>query len=379
MTFIEKFGWLFQFQKFVSIPNYSESGNVTKVLLAIRRIILVLALCQALHDIITILYVQNFRPIKLSKEISIMFKLLTNISFLANRCGFIFLILYSVLSNKYHLQLISTVLNFENRICCFIKINNHENILKRNFINIETVSVILYIVIFTSLYYVFGSVDHDIKSIISHSFFTIILTCDALTILYCVNFLKRMTFFANILLNDNYDQRKYLLYMKLVFEYFKIIPLINSSLCGMIFVIIFKQIFMGCLTLYHNLLLFQYQHLALGEMYDIVFVFMWKFQYIIYIILLSLAGNKLTDKIQNLLRKQNSMNCIHYDKSRKFQNNCNKQQFLLWRFHIKTKIVVGSTEINNSGIFSMFSFIITCLIIILQFGQAEDDILTPGM
>uniref|UniRef100_A0A3F2ZEK0 Uncharacterized protein n=1 Tax=Phlebotomus papatasi TaxID=29031 RepID=A0A3F2ZEK0_PHLPP len=378
MTFIDRLGWLFQFQKFISIPNYDENGKVKRTHIVIRRILLALALCQALHDIISIVYFRDIRPIKVSKELSAVFHFLMDISFFANRCGFIFLILYSVLSNKHHLQLISTVLNFENRISYLNNYKNYENFQKFNIRNIEAIGVTLYIVIFTSLYYVFGSVDHDIKSIISHSFFSILLTCDALTILYCVNFFKRMTFFANILINDNYNQRKYRLYMKLIFEYFKIIPLITSSLGGMIFVIIFKQILMGCFALYYNLFLFQYQHLTLGEIYIIIFCFIWRIQYSINIVLLSSAGNKLTDKIQNLLKKQNCMSRFYYDESEKLQQ-FNIQQFLLWKFHIKTKIVVGLTEINNSDIFSIFSFIATCIVIIMQFWQTEDGILTVDL
>uniref|UniRef100_A0A3F2ZDA2 Gustatory receptor n=1 Tax=Lutzomyia longipalpis TaxID=7200 RepID=A0A3F2ZDA2_LUTLO len=373
MSFVHRLGWLFEFQKIISIPNFSENGNIRPISIALRIIILILSFSFTCIDIVNIGINGNIHPFRISKmNSSALFTFLTSASFFSNRLGFIFLIIYSLISNRSHLKFIKSALQFENRTGNYIKpsLKNRKIKIIRNLLVFLT---IVFYVIISILSYPFHSIDFDTKSILSHIFFGIVLIIDILTIYYCSCIFKEFLNFTELLVKY-FNVSSHSNYLDILMDLFRIIPLLNSALGGTVFVIISKQILMGCLSVYYNIWLFTSHPLTASETYILVCSAMWRSHYMISVALLYISGNKLTEKIEELLRKQNNLSCWMEERNLEKYHKFNKEQFQLWRFHSETRLLAtGSTEINNSGIFPIFSFIVTCLVIMIQFKQMEDS------
>lgn len=288
MSFVDRLGWLIQIQKLVSLPNYSESRKVKLSVVVFRVLAIALGLCQAFSDIVALIF--DMHPLRSSTKITELFDFLEDSRFFVNRCGFIVLILYNIKNNHSHLRLISEILEFERKY----------EILKfqRNkYKNIVIFVSIMFVWTYSCLYYAFGTISLDIKSIISHSLFTSIFTVDALTILYCIYFIREIRGFAKILLLKKITEEQYQRFMMLIVDFFKIIPLVNTVLSGMIFVIFAKKVIMACLAVYHNVFLFKNNNLTPGDVYIVVASMCWRVHFLINIFCLSSEGSKFAKTV----------------------------------------------------------------------------------
>lgn len=296
MSFTDRLGWLFTLNKFVSIPTFSKNGQVKFYISAIRIFPILLALCQANYDIINLTFVHDITPLMISQKMSSLHGFIIDFNFICNRLGFIFLILIGLRDSTHQIHIIRSILKFEENLKLLKRSNIKSSKTTYN-VNIHFVISTILIYITSLLYFVFKVVDGQLKSILSHNFYSFIVIFDNYLVLYLLAFLREYTKFVEILIGENCSYEEYYFYMSLINEILKMIPLLNSAFGGVIWGLMIKNVVLATLVLYIGLWMCIEALSTMNGIYLLIITFLYLSLYTINLTLLCNIGCNLSNKV----------------------------------------------------------------------------------
>uniref|UniRef100_A0A3F2ZD96 Gustatory receptor n=1 Tax=Lutzomyia longipalpis TaxID=7200 RepID=A0A3F2ZD96_LUTLO len=371
MTFTTALGIPFSFQKYTTIPNYSEKSHLKSYNIFLRMLPFTFCIALLIFEFVDTKFFFYAQPFHLSRDISGVVDFGMKLFYFVNRLGLACMIVAGLKNNSYHLRLIKRIRAFEKKIGSspLKKDLNH-----LNRANIESFANIFINITMVMTNYIFKAIYIEFSAVLLHLIFLVLAIASNTMILYFINFFRELVkMIAEIL--TKYKTSNHFEFSSLTKEFFNIIPLVNSALGDIIFINIIQHVIMSALTLYCLIwLLLEGSYLEAHKVLIFTCI-LWLVQVFGVIILLCRVGNKLTKKIQELWEFQNIFCFSENEHQEKFLLFL-KEQLLLWKFHTETRIIAaGSIEINNSGYFSVLSVITTYLIIIVQFKQMEDDLI----
>uniref|UniRef100_A0A3F2ZEI8 Gustatory receptor n=1 Tax=Phlebotomus papatasi TaxID=29031 RepID=A0A3F2ZEI8_PHLPP len=373
MSFVEAFGMLFTFQKWTTIPNYTENAKIKKHVILVRMTPFTIGIFLIIFEISKTKFFINVRPISLDKNISDLVTFAMKMCYFVKRCGISCMIFCGLKNNATHLRLIRKV------SCLKEKFRNDSIKSKSTFWKRSNVEGVLNIAVNLSggvSYYIFGVIDHEFAPMLLHALFILILIVENMMVLYFINFFRQILQILSVLIRESEIIGSSLTFFAVVKDFFEIVPLFNSALGGIIFVNIVQHIAIAALTLYSLIWLLIEGHHMKSQIFITVTCCIWLIENFLIILAVCSVGNTVSKKMQQLLDFQKRIYCSIEDESQPKLLQFNKEQFQLWKFHADVKIIAaGSTEINNSGYFSVLSFIVTYLIILMQFKQMEEGII----
>uniref|UniRef100_A0A3F2ZEJ3 Gustatory receptor n=1 Tax=Phlebotomus papatasi TaxID=29031 RepID=A0A3F2ZEJ3_PHLPP len=366
MTLTETLGYLLTIQKFITIPNFTENFYQKKWITILRILPILIFVFTAICDgIYAILYVN----IPQLGEVSALAEFVIGVNLISDRLSITFILVQGVIVNGLHIRLLKSVKEFEDNLVSSKHPKKQKKCLSSNIYLI--LNIILNLAI-NSGFYVINNSDYDIAATIRHHLHVLGMLLSDFVILYLINFIKHISVLAILLLGQkNLNETETNKLFQNSFAFISRISLMNSTLGGMLLITFFQYILSSSLAVYFVVWLIFGTGYFPGKIFLILTCLIWILRSSIHIIYLSILGNNFENKIQKLSRLLSTRNPTENESSEVVEFNRN--QFLMWSFHAETRILAGGyMAINNSGIFSILSFIVTCLVVLLQFKQMED-------
>uniref|UniRef100_A0A3F2ZD89 Uncharacterized protein n=1 Tax=Lutzomyia longipalpis TaxID=7200 RepID=A0A3F2ZD89_LUTLO len=369
MSLLHSLGFLLTIQKFHTIPNFSIDSKISFIIIVLRVIpICILILVGLFHPIILSILFPNYVS-RHSVLISV-----------ANFVGVSeFLIHYMALSlifalgikyNRLHVGLLIDIISFEKKLkeqlkdfktnYCFVKIIFIFEILIILFFNYGF-SVSLFVAYGgrLTLYDIISHLVHTTTTMLNDSF--ILYICHILWELKKITFLLR-NYLKKSQIKDNFT---------IINGFLKLIRHVNRAL-GPLIIITYLQHIISCSLGMYYIFWFSFNIIRAG--FSIHFIFgsiFWAARDIFYLTFLSSLGNYLENQTDELLNWQNREEFPDTSKNKRENEYFCKHR--LWIRHLERGVIAsGSRKINNSGMFSIITFVINFMVILIQFQNMED-------
>uniref|UniRef100_A0A3F2ZEK5 Uncharacterized protein n=1 Tax=Phlebotomus papatasi TaxID=29031 RepID=A0A3F2ZEK5_PHLPP len=370
MVLVRNLGLLLQFQKYVTLIQYSEYTKVKTYQIVLRIIPSSFISFYAIYSFFEYI---NLAVASILKEASITALFAMDMDLIINRLNFLLTFCLGFTTSRSHIRLISSLSKLEKKLTDPSKRAEPSKIFLRSNIDIF-INIFFHILIHLSFILLnFENYDHKII-LNGHLIQILIMMFNDFLILYGIHFLKEFSNLAN--LTSLEKNRNILNYFKLLECFLKHISSFNSALAGLLAIIYFQNI-CSCAISVYIIFWIKFE----GDLFEKKFFFfafiVWAFsafKNFYYVTYLSTVGNRAKENINILM---DSVTKLEEKLPGRFIDKIvifNKNSLQKWRFHIETRVLVGkSSEINNSGIFSIVSFVSTCLLILLQFKQLEDS------
>lgn len=277
--------FLLKIQTFVTIPNFSEHGRVSRLKVTCKIFPFLILLSIFLSETIYILF-GNINPIPSLNNKSDFIEFSTRAVYSVNRLEIIAIIIVSYKNNKHHLTCIKSVLNFRKK---FVPSKKNDKKL------IGIVIFVIHYSCYISYYYILDSSEFNFLYVVMHFLFIVYMFVNDTLTLYCITILRHLRKFALELINTQEHPRNNYNLHTLMEEFLKIIPLINTTFGEMIFVMLFRNAFSCTLALYFILCLKVEETFTKNKIKLTIACTIWIYQALVYIFCISTTASKLTN------------------------------------------------------------------------------------
>uniref|UniRef100_A0A3F2ZD92 Uncharacterized protein n=1 Tax=Lutzomyia longipalpis TaxID=7200 RepID=A0A3F2ZD92_LUTLO len=365
MSFTENLGILLKFQKICILPNYQLPREDKTFTLILRLFPLFIAISFGLHGIYEVTG-QNGIMISVGSGMN---DLLLIMDKFVNVYGLITILIFGYVRNKWHLNLIETLVRIEKDLTKHFNIQRSKGRCWRIYFD-------LIINLFQNFLINFFS---DISSPIPWTVFalkiclldSILMLVDDFIILYVIHFIKQTTSLIR-LLKINFE-RDILHSFSLMDEFLKIVPELSISFGGMLYVL-FAVHFCICVGAGYFLFLFIFDDNQFQEFIVLLVSLIYFLRSLVYVGYLSFVGNNFSRELDGLFEICHRITISSNARSElKRTLDFNKAQFHLRRFFSPSYIVIGRAyKMNISGLFSIMSITATYFLVLVQFKQLEE-------
>uniref|UniRef100_A0A3F2ZD65 Gustatory receptor n=1 Tax=Lutzomyia longipalpis TaxID=7200 RepID=A0A3F2ZD65_LUTLO len=377
MSFTDALGLLFSLQKPLLLPYNATIGtknpSKSKIVNVLLKILYWIPLTLFLSIFVTEISLTNFYfdftiPLFRGDE-SYIINIVLFIGALSPRIAVILMMCTNLKNRQTFLQLLKEIEMLENRLKPFSFKRKIKFFSKSN-IQALLIIILICVLCFPSLINWMGN-NYNTKVLIFEINGINVAFATYLMVFYYINFFSEITKIISfiILLNKTDRTFQVLKRISIAKDFIRIIPLMNCVLGQSILLHIIQYIFFCAMILYYYCWLLVdndlREHISVALTWAAFSVSIFLMIFLIY-----RGGNKLERKIQQLLDGHRYILCSFEDANQPKSFKFNKEQFQLWRFHIETRLLAGtSVAINYKGYYKVLSFIVIYFVVVVQFKQ----------
>ncbi|GAB0095959.1 hypothetical protein DMENIID0001_114020 [Sergentomyia squamirostris] len=385
---MENFKLHLMFQKFISIPQYDLPRTKSRryVLLFIRlipwSILVVFDVFMIPNPSSYILDTQDINTYVILEDFTIAVMILDAI---VARLGMILLVMFIFSKSQQHIQVIKHLMKFE-------KLPGRRSVVKSRRFTVELILVACNQYIFISLTYPFVASMHVYA--LSLLYITQTIFFD-LMVIYMIHIIRHFSELLEKLPLRVSSPHGLTNLTQLVDEANNILRMFNQCFNAIIPLMILRNFFDGCHGLFITYSLIVSLNMTLSNICQGIGNIAWTLKNFSFIAYMSFSSFQLHVKIARTSRTVSRIQMTddiavqmsslglqrHLSDEAKGKQSLyfNAQRFLLGSFHQPTKVSAGGFfDLDNSVIYTVFSSVISYIVILVQFKQLEEEIGRQG-
>uniref|UniRef100_A0A3F2ZEL5 Gustatory receptor n=1 Tax=Phlebotomus papatasi TaxID=29031 RepID=A0A3F2ZEL5_PHLPP len=366
MSLVHSLGVLLIVQKFLTIPNFSEKSRVKSSTVVLRMTPIFLIILSSSADPLIL-------AIFSSKEVTVG-HLVGMLEIFIHRVSIILIFIIGIKNNRKHLTVILTVVSFEQKIMEECQIE--KNFSKKcccSLPNLEFFFIVIFNFGLSIIFFAAYSENFTFYEILTQYLHIILTASNDLFILYLGHILGELKRLLSVVKRTS--KLKEINDFLITTNFLKLFNLVNEALGSLMLVTYFQHIISCSLGAYYIFWIGSTTKISGINIYFLFGSIIWTSRDAIYMIFLSNMGNSLKYQMDEYLSFQNRVeNVLASNEYRKKDGYKNQSNHKLWIHHLERGIVAcGSLKINNSGIFSIITFVTTVIVVLIQFKNIEDN------